>query len=183
MRYETLSMKQLSFWKKPLKEHGGSLNKGKRKSARPIVTKSPMHIVLRASRARGPWSLLAGKNRKTVEECVYALAKRYGVRVYSFANVGNHLHLLLSVKKRESLRNYMRVLSQAIMFLVTGARKGSPKGAFWDSTYYSRIVSWGREYRALQKYFLKNRMEAFGFSRAWVDMTCKTDLNKSLAAP
>lgn len=162
-------------------EHGGSLAKGKRKGRRPLAAKTPIHVVLRSSRARGPWSMLTRKNRALVGARVYELADRFGVRIYSFANVGNHLHLVVSVKRRQSLQNFMRVLTQAIMFIVTGARKGTPKGPFWDSTYYSRVSAWGAPFRRLKRYLLKNRMEAFGFSRSWVDLVTASPFNRALA--
>lgn len=174
-------MKQLSFLQKPRTEHGGSLAKGKRKCARPIATRTPIHIVLRSSRAKSEWSLLNARNRKATAGLVSTLAKTYGVRVYSYANVGNHLHLLVSVKRRESLRTYMRVLTQAIMFAVTGAKKGTPKGPFWDASYYSRLSAWGKPFLSLKRYLLKNRMEAFGFSRTWVDMVADHTTNRELS--
>lgn len=42
-------MKQLSFLEEPKKEHGGSLVKGKRKSARTISTQQPIHLVLKSN--------------------------------------------------------------------------------------------------------------------------------------
>lgn len=47
-----------------------------------------------------------------------------------------------------------------------GSRKAARR--FWDGTAYSRIVSWGRELRALQTYLDKNRLEAVGFRGAYL---------------
>jgi hypothetical protein len=46
--------------------------------------------------------------------------------------------------------------------LVTGACKASPVGKFWDSVAYSRIVSWGREFRSVGAYVEMNDDEAHG---------------------
>ena len=164
-------------------EYGGSLRKGRRKTARPIATRTPIHLVLRSSRARGAWNMLRPRHARAVNFLVVTLAERYDVRVYSFANVGNHLHIIASVKRREALRNFMRVLTQMIMFRVTGACKGSPQGRFWDSSYYSRVASWGAEYKRLRRYLQKNHLEAFGFSRQWVDDIFNHPVNRALAAP
>ena len=52
---------------KPRKQHGGDFVKGHRKMARPITTKSPMHIVLRSHRARGVYNMLSASNRRCIE--------------------------------------------------------------------------------------------------------------------
>jgi hypothetical protein len=44
---------------------------------------------------------------------------------------------------------------------MTGAHKGV-QGRFWDQTVYTRIMSWGREIRNLEQYFIKNLFEAAG---------------------
>ena len=47
--------------------------------------------------------------------------------------------------------------------MVTGARKCIPlEGRFWDQRVYSKIVSWGREFKNLEQYFIKNMFEAAG---------------------
>jgi len=51
------------------------------------------------------------------------------------------------------------------MFLVTGARKGEPKGRFFEQIAYTRVVNWGREFTVLKNYLWKNALEALGFSR------------------
>ncbi len=53
--------------------------------------------------------------------------------------------------------------------IVTGARKGNalkrPEGAprgFWNQLVYTRIVSWGRDFKTVAQYVLKNLWEGFG---------------------
>jgi len=58
--------KQLSFLPKQELQHGGELTRGRRKTARPLDPKRPVHLVLRSSRAKGPWSLLHPKNERRV---------------------------------------------------------------------------------------------------------------------
>lgn len=42
--------------------HGGELSVGVRKNARPIVTRRPMHLVMRSTLAVGPRSFLVARN-------------------------------------------------------------------------------------------------------------------------
>ncbi len=157
--------KQLSFLPKQSvtahREHGGSIRGGKRKTARAIDTKSPMHIVLRSSRARGALSMLHPKKRDPVDTRAHHIARRHGVRIYRFANVGNHLHLLVKTPTRIAFQRFLRELTGVIAALMTGATKGSP-GRFWDGLAYTRIVTWGRDLKNIEQYFIKNIFEAAG---------------------
>jgi hypothetical protein len=89
--------------------------------------------------------------------------------VYRFANVGNHFHLLVQVKRRRDLQNFLRVFAQGVVFLVTGAKKGNPIGKFWDALAYSRIVEWGKDWKGMLTYLRKNLLEAKGLPRDRVD--------------
>ena len=123
-----------------------------------------MHLVMRSLRARGQWSMLSRRNKARIFGLVHETAERYGVKVYRFQNVGNHLHLLVKVPSRQAWQAFIRVLSGAIAFWVTGARKGISK-KFWDTLAFSRIVSWGRDFEGLKTYFVKNLLEALGIPR------------------
>ena len=155
--------KQLSFLPKIALEHGGEVRRGKRKITRPIDPKRPLHVVLRAPRARGKWSMLHARHRKKVEVLVQQSSRKFGVRVYRCANVGNHLHLLVQTRRRRDFQNFLRFLTGSIAFAITGTRKGRPIGRFWEKLAYSRIVSWGREFETVTTYFIKNLFEAAGF--------------------
>jgi REP element-mobilizing transposase RayT len=157
--------RQLSFLPPSPLSFGGDIRAGRRKIARPIDPKRPMHIVLRSIRARGDWSMLKRGNRARVHQLVDETASKYGVRVHRFSNVGNHLHLLVSTKTRRGFQSFLRVLTGAIAFAITGARKGNPVGRFWDKLAFSRVLSWEREFRAIETYFIKNDLESLGIAR------------------
>jgi REP element-mobilizing transposase RayT len=102
-----------------------------------------------------------------VELALYRHAIESGVELRRLANVGNHLHLLVRAAERKALQRFLRVVSGVIPRLVTGARKGAPvAGRFWDALVYSRVVGWGRELVAVEKYLTKNVLEALGFDGA-----------------
>lgn len=145
-------------------EHGGSRRKGKRKLARPIDTKRPMHVVLRSSRAQGEWSFLRRRHGDRVRRLIDATAKKCRVRIYEFANAGNHIHLLLKPASRKGFQAFLRTISGLIARLITGARRGrSIRGKFWDGLAFSRVVQWGRDFIGARGYLLRNRLEAIGF--------------------
>src|SRR5690242_20660502 len=97
--HATIPSMQLALFSKAVQAelsrtaHGGSVRAGRRKLERPISTRRPMHVVLSSNRARGPWSLR--RHQRAVREILRQMARRFGVRVYDFANVGSHLHLLV----------------------------------------------------------------------------------------
>ena len=136
-----------------------------------------MHLLLKASRAKGPWSLL--RQERAVEEVVYRIAKRYRVRIFRFANVGNHLHLGVQTASRREFQAFLRVLPQALAFLLTGTRKGRPIGRFWDFLAFTRVVQWGKDWFWMKNYIEKNRLEAEGQPRDLLDFQFKELWNSS----
>jgi REP element-mobilizing transposase RayT len=166
MRPRQLSL--LPKFKKQPPEHGGQLGRGKRKSARAIDPKQLLHTVLRSSRARGPWSMLHSRNCARVDDATRRIARKHGVRLYRYANVGNHLHLLVKTPSRTVFKNFLRELAGGVSMIVTGSKKGhalakaGDQRGFWDYLPYTRIVSWGRDFENLKLYFVKNLFEAAG---------------------
>jgi REP element-mobilizing transposase RayT len=163
------------FEKAPGAAHGGDLAKGKRKTFRPIDPKQALHVVLSSSKAQGELSMLHPKHCNHIENFVQKTAKRWGVRIYRFANVGNHLHLLIRVRSRETWKSFSRELSGGIAQIVTGSKKGmalertqggempeSARRGFWDHLVFTRIVSFGRDFKGVASYLIKNLFEASG---------------------
>jgi REP element-mobilizing transposase RayT len=148
-------------------EHGGDTRDGLRKTRRPFSPDSALHLVFKSTRAKGNWSLLHRRNRAQVEKLIYTQASKAHVRVYRLANVGNHIHLLVKAPYRESLAKFLRAVPGLIARHVTQARKGLKlTGRFWERSAYSRLVHWGREFKALTAYLNKNLLKACGFSGA-----------------
>jgi REP element-mobilizing transposase RayT len=159
--------------------HGGDLSKGKRKTFRPIDPKQALHVVLKSSKAKGELSFLHPKHCNSIDSFVKRTAKKWGVRLYRYANVGNHLHLLVQVPTREAWKRFSKELSGGIAQIVTGAQKGSAlprsndpntpesaKRGFWDHLLFTRIVRFGRDFKSIQRYFIKNFFEAAGIPMA-----------------
>ena len=140
--------------------HGGRVNKGSRKVERPLATNKPVHLVLRSGQAKGAWSFLAPKNRVAVEGIIREKAKKFGIRIADFANVGSHLHVVVKFSARENFQNFLRAVTCLIPRKVTGARRGVSRGPFWDGLAYTRIVKTSFEERQLKGYLEANRVEA-----------------------
>lgn len=148
------------------KEFGGSakLNGAHAREARPISVKRPMHLVMRSSRATGEKSFLRAKRARKIEALVHRLGKEKGVKVYRFANSGNHLHFIVLPKSRDAFKAYIKAISGIIARLTLGAERGSAQGVrFWDAKPYTKIIEWGSEYKTVCDYLLRNTLEALGF--------------------
>ncbi len=165
---------QLSFkgFNSPKAYFGGSLLVGKRKSLRPMSSKHALHLILKSSRAKGTQSFL--KHQKQIQFQLDKQAKKFGVRIYRYSNVGNHLHLLIKIHSRREYKKFIRAVSSLIQGIVTktlGANQKvrrektqdqKLKEIFWDFRPFSRVVSWGRDFKNTAHYVIKNTLEALG---------------------
>jgi REP element-mobilizing transposase RayT len=162
MRSMQLSFKE--FEKEKVKDFGGALLKGNPRDRRPITAKRPMHLVMRSSLAHGEYSFLRGKRDRQIHSLVQKVAKDKGVKIYRFANSGNHLHLLVLPRSREAFNAFIRSISGLIARLILGAERGNAKGLkFWDARPFTRLLEWGRDFKVACGYVLQNKLEALGF--------------------
>ncbi len=149
---------------KSARAFGGTLLKDKRnRTARPIDTKRPMHLVLRSTQAVGRQSFLSPRNAKRVAQTIKHFAERNGVRLYQVGNSGNHLHLLIRVTNRHTWKRFIRGLTSALAYVVGAYRKGEAlQTKFWDFRPFTRVVEWGRDYRLQRDYVFLNALEGLG---------------------
>jgi REP element-mobilizing transposase RayT len=119
-----------------------------------------MHLTLHSQKARGAWSLR--RNDRAVRDALSACARQAGIRVYDFANVGSHLHLLVRARQRGAFQAFLRSFAGIVARRVTGATRGRPlqNGPFWSALAWSRVVEWGRDYVSVRHYIHLNRIEA-----------------------
>jgi REP element-mobilizing transposase RayT len=156
------------------REHGGTLSLGKRRSRRPLSLKAPLHVTLRSELATSERSLL--RHRPLIEKIVLKAAKSFHIRIYEKAICGNHIHLLIKGRRRADLQNFFRVISGHIAQEILrkyplppsrgGARKGHAKNQrkFWSLLLYSRILTWGKEYKLVKAYVIQNTLEALNLT-------------------
>lgn len=158
------------------KEFGGSLlKKSHAKTSRPISTKQAMHLTLRSTKAKGERSFLATRTRsKLIEEKIRINAKKFGVQIYRYANVGNHLHLLVRPTYRRGFISFLRAISGVIARIALGVERGQAKSPeasseakqniqFWDQRPWTRVLMWMADYINVKKYVNQNFHEAMGF--------------------
>ncbi|MBS1958414.1 MAG: transposase [Bdellovibrionales bacterium] len=159
-----LQLAFLEFEKEKIKDFGGTTVKGNPRERRPISLGRPMHLVMRSSHARADRSFLKRSRRIAIQALVERQARLKGVRIYRYANSGNHLHLIVLPRSRESFHAFTRAISGLIARLVLRAERGCAKNLrFWDARPFTRILEWGRDYRRACAYVVQNKLEALGF--------------------
>ncbi len=164
-------IKQLRFLKNEKSAYGGELQKRRagRAHGRPLSTRETMHLVLRSTKARGAWSFLNQKNDSVVRAIIRKFARKYGVRVVSLANVGNHFHLHIKLASRFTYNSFIRAVTGGIAMAITGrsrwakAEAAAPRKRFWDYRPFTKIVRSFTAYRNLQSYVKMNELESLGF--------------------
>ncbi len=141
--------RQLTFFKKTEKEFGGSLLQGKRKSARTLDSRKPLHFVLKSHK-----SVKLSLHRKVLQPHLRRYAKQFGVKVYKESVQKDHWHFCIKITNRHLYRSFIRALTGTI------ARQFG-KG-LWVQRPFSRIVTWGRDFLTVLDYIQLNEGEVFG---------------------
>jgi hypothetical protein len=77
--------------------HGGDLAEGRRKSARPLSCKRPIHFVLKSRRR-------IYEKRYDVAAELQRQAKKFHIRIYDFAVAHDHLHFVARLPLPRALR-------------------------------------------------------------------------------
>lgn len=136
------------------KHFGGSCfnRAGRRKSARPISTKHSMHLILRTN------SAIFNKRLKYYRMALLRLASKFQVRIYETAFNFNHVHLIIQVQSRSSYTSFVRSLTSAIVS-ISGQTK------IFERRPFTRIVTWGRDFKNLLRYLKLNGLESDGIAR------------------
>lgn len=150
-------MRQTSFGflKNYKKEFGGALLIGKRKGKRPISTKHPLHLVLKSTHKN-----LFNPGNLSLEKLIRSQAEKFGVRLYDLALNWSHIHCLVQVKNREDYIKFIRSLTSV---LVTKIRKSKRQlKEIFTLRPFTRILSWGRDFKRGLDYQMINQMEALG---------------------
>ncbi len=159
---------QTKLFKDEPKAYGGDLLKKRkgRRGPRPLDTKNSMHLVLRSTHAKGVWSFRSSGNSKKISLIMRKFALKYGVKIFSVANVGNHLHLHIQLGSRYGYKPFIRATTAAIAMAITGVSRWKKLDIkFWDLRPYSRVVMGRKAWLILTKYIRVNQLEGMGHTR------------------
>ena len=94
--------------------------------------------------AKDPLPLTArlDKNRiQRIEKVVRVQTKKFEVELFRYANVGNHLHMLVKASYRRGFLVFLKAISGIIVRIALGAEREKAKlkeaSQFWDQRGFS----------------------------------------------
>ena len=142
--------KQLSFFKPPPIDFGGSLLVGKRKAKRSLTTKQPIYMILKGD------IFLSGsllKQERWIDKEIKRLAEKFTIKLYDYGICSNHIHFGLRISSAENYKKFIRAL--------TGRLAQVLKIKFFLRPF-TKILSWGRQFQRVLSYIVQNKEEALG---------------------
>ena len=96
-----------------------------------------------------------------VDQLVHSTAKKNGVRIYRYSNVGNHLHILIKLSRVTRWAGFIRELTGRIAQLMKEFLKLDAR--FWLHRPHTRIVrGWRKAFQIARDYIYLNELEAEG---------------------
>ena len=143
-------MKQLKLFKKEKTEFGGSLLQDKRKSLRPLSTKTPIFLTIKGD-ATESGSLL--KYRKQLDEELFKWAHKFNIQIYSHCINHDHIHTCIEITTIEGYKNFIRTFC---------GRSAKITKIKWTQRPHTELVSKGRHFDNIMNYIIKNHEEAIG---------------------
>ena len=163
--------RQLDMLPKAPKQYGGVYrNNAKNRGERPLASNQTIHLVMRSTKATGTRSFT--RHRALVKGLVESQAKNANVRVISWANVGNHVHMHIQLPRifRVQYTKFIRGLTGAIALKIMAANRlnkvvRETKDRFWDQRPFTRVLTSWREHVNLRHYIQTNHFEGLGFER------------------
>ncbi len=137
-------------------ECGGSLIHRKRKSKRVLDFKKSTHLVLRL-KGRLP-SFFNPRDRKLRLLFVRA-AEKNGIKIYQLIFNHTHCHSVLKMESRDDYVRFIREITSKLVGYFSVTTRLKLKGIF-DSRPWTRIVQWGKDFKRVKNYMIKNEIES-----------------------
>lgn len=155
--------------------HGGILrNTRAGRRARPLSSRNPIHLVLKARRECLPGGFRTPRRFKLVHEVCDRYCRRFFIKIEKMSLQGDHIHFLIRPSRRSGVQNFLRVVAGQIAqrlenenlmkleFHRRGERSAIEKVRLWMHRPFTRLV-WGRrDYRTVMDYIQLNEKEAQG---------------------
>lgn len=148
---------------------GGTLrNKRAGRLARPLSTREPIHLVLKAEKARIPRGLRTPQRFRIIHLLLRRYSLKFAVRIEQVSVQADHIHFLIRLGKRSSGQSFFRVLAGQIAqtfqkqgLIPEAAVTGTPKG-LWKHRPFTRVIRGWRAFKTAKDYVRLNEREARG---------------------
>jgi REP element-mobilizing transposase RayT len=147
---------QMAFASNYKKEFGGSLLIGKRKTARPLAVKKPMHLILKTTKV----SPFNPTNYK-LEKIIKRFADRYKITVYDYSLNWSHIHLTIKLPNRAAYFAFIKTVTAALISYLSRVSGKNLKGLF-DLRPFTKIITCKKQFENAIDYMILNQQEALG---------------------
>jgi REP element-mobilizing transposase RayT len=137
-------------------EFGGSFILGKRKTARPLSVKNPIHLILKSTGA----SCFVPGNRK-LENLIRSHAEKCGIKIYRLSPNWSHIHMVIKLPSKKAYLDFIRTITACLVRFLSKIKGKNLKGLF-DLRPFTRILNGGKDFWNVVHYHIKNDMEARG---------------------
>ncbi|RYZ78834.1 MAG: hypothetical protein EOP06_28335 [Proteobacteria bacterium] len=114
-----------------------------------------------------------------MEKILRDQAALHKIKLFRVSLNWSHIHILMQTPSRAAYNKFIRGVT-ALLVAFVSKKIGKSCAGLFDLPPFTRIVSWGREFRKLMDYHDLNDMEARGLCRrvkkaAVKNRTAKTD--------
>jgi REP element-mobilizing transposase RayT len=171
-----MKSKNLELIKKPMQAYGGDLRKkAQNRGYRPLLYKSgTVHLTLRSLKAKGDYSFQHSSKRQRVKSFVYSFSELKGVKILSYANVGNHIHLHIKLHSHRLYVAWIKGLTSGLAMIshgLEGLKKlGELKQKFWDQRPFTRVIRNFKHFLNTKAYLEVNVLEGMGMPRIQAEL-------------
>lgn len=166
--------KQISFEKTNWKHrhsHGGVLrNKRLGRTARPLSTKAAIHVVFKAEKKNLRRGLRSPLGFQICLKVIKQYSQRFHIKIESQAICGDHIHLVIRLKKRSLVQHFFRVVAGQIAqrferdgFLEMGTDTQNAKQwnlRVWKYRPFTRVIQGWKALQTTIAYVRLNEKEA-----------------------
>ncbi len=88
-----------------------------------------------------------------IDKEIKRLAEKFFIKVYGYGTASNHIHFNMQISTIENYKKFIRALSGIL------AKKLKIK---FFLRPYTKILTWGRQFRRVLQYIIQNKEEAKG---------------------
>ena len=157
--YKKPKQLQFAFEKmdqKNLKTFGGETLIGKRKTARPLSEKKPIHLVLRSISVK-----VFTPTNKSLKCLIYNLAEKYSIKIYELAINHTHIHFVIKLKDKNLYKFFIRELTSKMAQTI---RKKLPNvKTILSIRPWTRVLEWRKDFETAINYVILNIEESMGW--------------------
>lgn len=103
---------------------------------RVYLPETPCHVIQRGNNRKA--SFFSAQDYQFYLECLYDACQRYGVKVHAYVLMTNHVHLLLTPKREDSISLTMQSIGRRYVQYINKEYRRT--GTLWESRHKASLV-------------------------------------------